>query len=137
LRPGASPARRLSGRASPAYFAGHQLDVLRDLLRAGPVPYGPALSGGRWKNLRRRSDYIGSFVFTEPEPCLDPDYLRDHIDQPCWDPVILVPDVNPTPPPTHRHSTWWQDPRTAEVGSYLVRLLQARHPEPRPADPEP
>jgi hypothetical protein len=133
----ACPARRLYGRAFPAYFGGHQLDVLRDLLHAGPVPYGQGRSGGRWKNLRRRSDYIGSFVFTEPEPCLDPDYLRDHIDQPCWDPVILVPDTNPTPPPTHRHSTWWQDPRTAEVGSYLVRLLQVRHPEPGPADPEP
>jgi hypothetical protein len=133
----ACPARRLYGRAFPAYFGGHQLDVLRDLLHAGPVPYGQGRSGGRWKNLRRRSDYIGSFVFSEPEPCLDPDHLRDHIDQPCWDPVILVPDTNPTPPPTHRHSAWWQDPRTAEVGSYLVRLLQARHPEPRPADPEP
>ena len=132
----ACPARRLYGRAFPAYFGGHQLDVLRDLLHAGPVPYGSGRAGGRWKNLRRRSDYIGSWIFAEPEPCLDPDYLRDQVDQPCWDPVILVPDANPTPPPTHRHSTWWQDPRTAEVGAYLVALLDGGRHGRMPTDPD-
>ena len=131
----ACPARRLYGRAFPAYFGGHQLDVLRDLLHAAPVPYGSGRAAGRWKNLRRRSDYIGSWVFTEPEPCLDPDYLRDQVDQPCWDPVILVPDANPTPPPTHRHSAWWQDPRTAEVGAYLAALLDGGRRR-MPADPD-
>jgi hypothetical protein len=37
--------------------------------------------------------------------------------------VILVPDANSTPPPTHRHLQWWQDPRTRELGAYLVGLL--------------
>jgi len=131
----ACPARRLYGRAFPAYFGGHQLDALRDLLPAGATPYGQGRPGGRWKNLRRRSDFIGSWVFAEPEPCLDPDYLTEHVDQPCWDPVILVPDANPTPPPTHRHSTWWQDPRTAEVGGYLVALMDASRRGRLPADP--
>jgi hypothetical protein len=63
-------------------------------------------------------------VLGEPEPRLDEEYLRDHIDQPCLDPPVLVPDANPSPPPTHRHSQFWPDPRTAEVGEYLVELLR-------------
>ena len=43
------------------------------------------------------------------------------------DPAILVQDANPTPPPTHRHSQWWQDPRTNEVGAHLVHLLTDRN----------
>ena len=61
----------------------------------------------------------------EPEPRLDDAYLRDHIDQPCLDPPILVQDANPSPPPTHRHTQSWQDPRATEVGRYLVRLLSS------------
>jgi hypothetical protein len=83
----------------------------------------PELTGGRWKNLCRRSDYIGSWVFAEPEPCLSDDGLKRQVDQPCWDPAVLVPDKNPTPPPTHRHSGWWQDPRAGELAAHLVRLL--------------
>jgi len=49
--------------------------------------------------------------------------MRDHIDQPCLDPPVLVQDANPSPPPTHRHSQFWPDPRTTEVGKYLVKLL--------------
>jgi len=70
-----------------------------------------------------KSDYIGSWIFAEPEFRLDDNDLRNQGDQPCWDPVVLVPDGNPTPPPTHRHSQWWPDPRTRELGAYLVRLL--------------
>jgi hypothetical protein len=113
----ACPAWRLYGRAFPAYFGRQQLTELAQLLNADPKP-------GRWKNLRRRSDYIGSFIFDEPEPRLDKEYLRDHIDQPCLDPPVLVPDANPSPPPTHRHSQFWPDPRTTEVGDYLVKRLR-------------
>jgi hypothetical protein len=121
----ACPAQRLYGRAFPAYFGSGQLAELAALLGATTAPQdspgaGPA---GRWKNLCRKSDYIGSWIFAEPEFRLDDNDLRSQVDQPCWDPVVLVPDGNPTPPPTHRHSQWWPDPRTRELGAYLVRVL--------------
>jgi hypothetical protein len=121
----ACPARRLYGRAFPAYFGQHQLTELANQLDAMAPSESPALGkpAGRWKNLRRRSDYIGSWIFEEPKQRLDDPYLQDHIDQPCQDPVILVQDANPTPPPTHRHSQWWQDPRVNEIGRHLVKLL--------------
>jgi hypothetical protein len=125
----ACPAQRLYGRAFPAYFGRRQLTELARLLDANTVPGQAPEEGqplGRWKNLRRRSDYIGSWVFTEPKPRLSDADLRDNIDQPCWDPVILVQDANQTPPPTHRHSQWWQDPRTGELGAYLVNLLASQ-----------
>jgi hypothetical protein len=124
----ACPARRLYGRAFPAYFGPAQLTELARLLdhKATRQPLAPDQPGGRWKNLRRRSDYIGSWIFAEPPPRLSQADLDHNIDQPCWDPVILVPEANPTPPATHRHSQWWQDPRTNEVGGHLVRLLRSR-----------
>lgn len=121
----ACPARRLYGRAFPAYFGQRQLTELASLLRvpaSGQEP-APDQPRERWKNLRRRSDYIGSWIFAEPAPRLDDEYLRDHIDQPCQDPVVLVQDANPSAPPTHRHSQFWQDPRTTELGKYLVEVL--------------
>jgi uncharacterized membrane protein len=121
----ACPARRLYGRAFPAYFGQRQLTALADLLDA-KTPGQEPVSGQslvRWKNLRRRSDYIGSWIFEEPKQRLDDAYLQEHIDQPCQDPVILVQDANPSPPPTHRHSQWWQDPRVTELGRYLVKKV--------------
>jgi hypothetical protein len=124
----ACPARRLYGRAFPAYLGPPQLAQLARLLDAKPPGQSPAPGqpAGRWKNLRRRSDYIGSWIFAEPPPRLSDADLQHNVDQPSWDPVILVPDANPTPPRTHRHSQWWQDPRTNEVGDHLVRLLGHR-----------
>ncbi len=123
----ACPAQRLYGRAFPAYFGQRQLAELASLLDATTPDQnpGPDQPPGRWKNLRRRSDYIGSFIFAEPDPDLTDAYLRDHVDQPCLDPPVLVQNANLTAPPTHRHSQFWPDPRTTEVGRYLVSLLSA------------
>ncbi|MGH3225946.1 MAG: hypothetical protein ACRDPY_45905 [Streptosporangiaceae bacterium] len=123
----ACPTRRLYGRAFPAYFGPAELAELARLLEAKITGEAPALDHpGRWKNLRRRSDWIGSWVFAEPLPRFSEADLNHNIDQPCWDPVILVSDHNPTPPTPHRHSQWWQDLRTNEVGAHLVRLLDGR-----------
>jgi hypothetical protein len=125
----ACPARRLHGRAFPAFFGAQQLGALGDLLDIGPGQN----EHGRWKNLCRRSDYFGSWIFAEPEPRLNSDDLTTRVDQPCWDPVIMVPDADPTPPPIHRHAAWWPDPRTAELGTYLVTLLAGRSSDRAPA----
>jgi hypothetical protein len=129
----ACPARRLYGRAFPAYFGQHQLIELARLLGAeAPSKHDVAdgldcaLAPARWRDLRRRSDYIGSWIFGEPESTMTPEYLRDHVDQPCLDPVVLVQNKNPVPPYTHRHSQWWQDPRTNELGHYLVERLMTK-----------
>jgi hypothetical protein len=118
----ACPVRRLYGRAFPAYFGGDQLAALAEMLDADER--GGA--DGRWKNLCRRSDYIGAWVFHDPEPRSDRTYLAGHVDQPCWDPVVLVPDANPVPPPTRGYAGFWSDPRTNELGAYLVDLLERR-----------
>ncbi len=124
----ACPARRLHGRAFPAYFGQRYLEELRRLLSHG--------GRQRWRNGVRRSDYIGSWIFSEPPPARTPEYMEGHLDQLCWDPVILAPDTEPTPPPTHRHSGWWQDPRTDEIGSYLTGLLESPASENRrPEEP--
>ncbi len=120
----ACPARRLYGRAFPAYFGRQHLDELRRLLSHGGRP--------RWRNAVRRSDYIGSWIFSPPQPERTREYLEEHLDQLCWDPVVLAPDTEPTPPPIHRHSGWWPDPRAGQIGSYLAGLLRGPPPPPGP-----
>ena len=112
----ACPARRLYGRAFPSYFGQQHLEQLRGLLRRDGREY--------WRNAVRRSDYIGSWIFSPPLPSRAPENLGEHLDHLCWDPVILARDTEPTPPPIHRHSGWWPDPGAGEVGAYLVDLLR-------------
>ena len=116
----ACPARRLYGRAFPSYFGQQHLEQLRSLLRRDGHEY--------WRNAVRRSDYIGSWIFSPPRPSRAQENLEEQFDQLCWDPVILAGDTEPTPPPIHRHSGWWQDPRAGEIGSYLVDLLRCTPP---------
>jgi hypothetical protein len=101
----ACPARKLYARAFPGYFGADQLDALRTL--TGP---------GRWKNLVRHSDYIGSWIFTDPDADTEPGEL----DQLCLDPVTMTADRDATPPPVHRHSNWWPDARVAETARLLL-----------------
>ena len=116
----ACPARRLYGRAFPAYFGRQHLEELRALLSHDGRDH--------WRNAVRRSDYIGSWVFSPPLPVRTQEYMEKHHDQLCWDPVLLAPDTDPTPPPVHRHSGWWPDPRADEIASYLVDLLRTTPP---------
>ena len=111
----ACPARRLYGRAFPSYFGQQHLEQLRSLLSRDGREY--------WRNAVRRSDYIGSWIFSPPGPSRAREHLTEHLDQLCWDPVILARDSEPTPPPIHRHSGWWADPGAGEIASYLVDLL--------------
>jgi len=120
----ACPARRLYGRAFPAYFGRQHLAELRSLLGHG--------GRERWRNAVRRSDYIGSWIFSPPSPVRTNEYLEARLDQLCWDPVVLAPDAEPTPPPVHRHSGWWPDPRASEIASCLVGLLRDATPGPLP-----
>jgi hypothetical protein len=143
----ASPARRLHGRAFPAYFQDSCLRTLAEMLGVTVTPAGGTggsggpggerrppsgddrFSGGRWMNLRRPSDYIGSWVFNEPvrdypagsDAVLSSDgaVTADSLDQPCWDPVSLASDADPTPPAIHRHSGFWPDPRVTQLGEEL------------------
>jgi hypothetical protein len=109
----ACPARKLYARAFPGYFGADQLDMLRKL--TGP---------GDWKNLVRHSDYIGSWIFTDPQPDTGPDEL----DQLCLDPVTVTADIDPTPPPIHRHSNWWPDARVAETARLMLVTLHSGPP---------
>ena len=116
----ACPARRLYGRAFPSYFGQQHLEQLRRLLTHDGREY--------WRNAVRRSDYIGSWIFSPPQPARTREHLERHLDQLCWDPVILARDKEPTPPPIHRHSGWWPDPGAGEIASYLVDLLHGTPP---------
>jgi hypothetical protein len=133
----ASPARRLHGRAFPAYFGDRSLRILGSLLAVQITPDDAgggqgSFTGGRWKNLRRPTDYIGSWTFTEPihDYADGPDSLagveagaiKQNVDQPCWDPVSLAADIDPTPPPIHRHTGFWPDPRVTQLGGDLGRF---------------
>jgi hypothetical protein len=119
----ACPARRLYGRAFPRYFGRQHLEELRDLLAHHDRRY--------WRNAVRRSDYIGSWIFSPPSPVRTNEYLEAHLDQLCWDPVVLAPDAEPTPPPVHRHSGWWPDPRASEIASHLADQLRSAPPPAR------
>ena len=115
----ACPARRLYGRAFPAFFGPKHLATLRS-----------DLGGKRWKNAVRRSDFIGSWIKRDAVTG-----STDGLDVWCRDPVALVPDSYPTPGPIHRHSAWWPDPQVGPIAKHLVALLHSDTADPPlPAD---
>jgi hypothetical protein len=111
----ACPARRLYGRAFPAFFGPEYRRTLAELLSGGDQP--------RWTNAVRRSDYIGSWLGRNPDTeallCGAP---LGQVDVWCRDPVALVGRGHPTAP-IHAHSAWWPDPQVAALATRLVNLL--------------
>ncbi|GAB6900255.1 hypothetical protein [Kineosporia succinea] len=124
----AAPLRRLYGRAFPAYFGHPAALALRELLSgpepdasrndpAGPSEVDPAPPNvrapeppkPRWRNVVRRTDYIGGWVFGLPKPLEQPSDCQQ-VDVISLDPPSLEPDHGTTLAPTHLHSSFWQDP---------------------------
>lgn len=104
----AAPVRRLYGRAFPAYFGTDQLARMRDALTGEQV---------RWRNLVRRSDYIGGWA-------LAPLDETSAVDVEIYDPPVLTLDSDPAPPPTHLHSNWFSDPQVRPHAKQLREMLR-------------
>ncbi|HZZ97743.1 MAG TPA: hypothetical protein VFE19_12030 [Jatrophihabitantaceae bacterium] len=106
----AAPVRRLYGRAFPAYFGTAQLELLRDKLTSADRTV-------RWRNVIRRSDYIGGWA-------LDADYsATSAVDREIYDPPVLWTNADPAPPPTHLHSDWFPDPQTRPHADEMAATL--------------
>ncbi len=75
----------------------------------------------RWRNLIRRSDYIGGWALADPG---DAQPASGSVDARILDPPVLWVDADPTPPPTHTHLVWFPDPQTRPAAAYLAGLLR-------------
>ena len=67
----ACPARVYTGERSRPTSAGASLPCWPVCSTRKTRRRTPGDQPGRWKNLRRRSDYIGSWIFAEPQCRLD------------------------------------------------------------------
>jgi hypothetical protein len=122
----ACPLRRLYGRAFPAYFGPDDALALRSLLQLTPD------QASRWRNLVRRTDYIGGWIFQPPMPGKIPSDATA-IDVVSLDPPSLRPGPGGTLSPTHYHSDWWQDPLTI---AYARALTENQSAISLPAEPQ-
>ncbi|MCW2566363.1 MAG: sle [Mycobacterium sp.] len=127
-----SVLRRLYARYFPAYF-GHD-----GLTRLGADLTGEAVEC-RWRNLWRRSDYLGGPIDLDPWHAMDPGLpavgrLDRRLVDPGYDPV----PGDLTPPPPGRHSNYPRDPAFGAAVAELAGLLPApaehRAPGPPPRD---
>jgi hypothetical protein len=122
----ACPFRRLYGRAFPAYFSHEYAVELNELLGNGGAAESdsaqtPAI--GKWRNVVRRTDYIGSWIFSPPAATGQPLH-QDTIDMACLDPPSLHPGPSGTLAPIHYHSNWWQDPFMHIYAHQLMKQLK-------------
>ncbi len=122
----ACPFRRLYGRAFPDYFSHEYAVELNELLMNGSAPEfvdKQATRLGRWRNVVRHTDYIGSWIFSPPN-APGQQLNRDAIDVACLDPPSLCPGPGGALAPIHYHSDWWQDPLTHVHAGRLIEQLK-------------
>ena len=122
----ACPFRRLYGRAFPAYFSREYAVELNELLMNDGAPEFDSEQTppvGKWRNVVRRTDYIGSWIFAPPKA---PSHQlhQDTIDGACLDPPSLRPGPGGTLAPIHYHSDWWQDPFIRCYADQLMKQLK-------------
>ena len=125
--------RRLYGRFFPLYFSAGAFEAVARRLGAGdPTDARPwtADEAGwvspslRWRNLWRRTDYLGGRVgdplADDPTPSAGDG--RVQIDVEFTDPQFLPPRGDSTMPAAGRHSNFTRDP---EFQAQLMRLIRA------------
>lgn len=122
----ACPFRRLYGRAFPAYFSYEYAVELNELLMNNSAPESDreqATRTGKWRNIVRHTDYIGSWIFSKPHSP-GQQLHHDAIDVACLDPPSLCPGPGGALAPIHYHSDWWQDPLTHIYADRLIGQLK-------------
>jgi hypothetical protein len=120
----ACPFRRLYGRAFPAYFGPGDALALNQLLGGsntlGEESRPTAL--GRWRNVVRHTDYIGSWILARP-PTPGGSAHTGVLDVVSLDPPSLLPGPGGDLSPTHYHSDWWQDQIVLTFAREVIRTL--------------
>jgi hypothetical protein len=122
----ACPFRRLYGRAFPDYFSHEYAVELNKLLMDGSAPESggqQTIRTGKWRNVVRHTDYIGSWIFSPPQ-APGQQLHPDAIDVACLDPPSLCPGPGGALAPIHYHSDWWQDPLPRIYAARLIAQLK-------------
>jgi hypothetical protein len=122
----ACPFRRLYGRAFPAYFSHEYATELNELLMNGSTSVSDgeqATRIGKWVNVVRPTDYIGSWIFSPPKASSQ-QLHQDAIDVACLDPPSLCPGPGGALAPIHYHSDWWQDVLPRAYANRLIKQLK-------------
>jgi hypothetical protein len=114
-----SVLRRLYARFFPAYL-GHDR-----LTRLGADLTGETVEC-RWRNLWRRSDYLGGPVDADPWRVMDPGLPAEgRLDRRLVDPRYDPVPGDLTPPPPGRHSNYPRDPAFQHAVAELAGMLPA------------